>query len=140
MGGGFAVFETAGYAFNALIENGNPADMMITILLRALLAIGGHVVWAAISGAALVAVKNDQPFSFKMLFNVHFLKIFIIPVVLHAVWDMPINFVIGNYILVDKLILTVLAWVVTLAMISRGLKQISEISKKYSNAAVNYPM
>lgn len=131
VGGGFAVFETAGYAFNA------EGDMIHVILIRALLAIGGHVVWAAIAGAALVAVKQDKPFSVKMLFNIHFLKIFVIPIALHAVWDMPIEFIIFNYIFVVKTVLIILAWVVTLALISRGLKQISEISKKYSNSAVN---
>ncbi len=131
VGGGFAVFETAGYAFNTLTEYSSFQSMMVTILLRAYLAIGGHVIWAAIAGAALCAVKQSNPFEFKMLFNINFLKYFIIPVILHSLWDCPLgnNMIIFGYVMLFPIGLTIIAWIVAFILISKGLNQISEISK-----------
>ncbi|MCI2172214.1 MAG: PrsW family intramembrane metalloprotease [Schleiferilactobacillus perolens] len=81
IGAGFAAFETAGYIYNA----GN--QLLDVALLRAVTAVGGHVVWTAITGAALVGVKKDAPFTGKMLFRGDFLKFFIAAVTLHAIWD-----------------------------------------------------
>ena len=131
VGGGFAVFETAGYAFSALWEDKSMTSMMITIFLRGYLAIGGHVIWAAIEGAALCAVKQDKPFEFKMLFNIRFLAYFIIPVILHSLWDCPLggNFIVFDFVFLFQIGLTIIAWAVALLLISKGLNQISEISK-----------
>ena len=122
VGAGFAVFETAGYAFNFLFTNGWNS-MLEVIYLRAALAIGGHVIWAAISGGALVLIKKNEKFKKEHIFNIRFLKIFAIPVILHAVWDMPLPMVFGLPMV--QIICTILAWVMALIMINTGLKQIS---------------
>lgn len=49
VGAGFAVFETAGYAFMSLINTNRLTAMMDTLFQRGVLAIGGHVVWAVMS-------------------------------------------------------------------------------------------
>ena len=59
IGAGFASFESAGYAFNLGMTYGEEA-MIKNIIDRAWTSIGGHVVWSAISGAALVYVKGNQ--------------------------------------------------------------------------------
>lgn len=156
VGAGFAAFESAGYAFNQFaiegwiasvklaLQNPNIAisaaldtfytagfdDMVSNILLRGLLAPGGHVVWAAISGYAIVLARGDQPFSAGVFGKIGFWRLFIIPLVLHAVWDMPIDFL--TQIAGIQIILTIASWVVMLVLISAGIKQVSNIA----NAAI----
>ena len=59
VGAGFAAFESAGYAFNYWECAGFDA-MMHTIYLRGFLAPGGHVAWAAITGAAIVIARKKS--------------------------------------------------------------------------------
>ena len=124
IGAGFSVFESAGYAFVFFIQSNFSLQTMFEIIyLRGFLASGGHVIWAAMTGAAICLVKKDTPFNIGMLFKVDFLKLFAVPVVLHSVWDMPIN-IFGNAFIIP-LILTVIGWAFMLTLIDKGLKQIS---------------
>ena len=70
-------------------------------------------------------MKKDKIFETPMLFNKDFLKFFAVPVALHAIWDMPINFMSDIYFI--QIVLTVVAWVFIFAFINSGLKQISSI-------------
>ena len=90
---------------------------------------GGHVAWAAIEGAALMYVKGLDKLDKKHLNDKRFLLICLIPIVLHGVWDMPIN--LPYYIL--PLTLTVLAWVVIIYFVNLGLKQVDEAKAYYKN-------
>lgn len=123
VGAGFAVFETAGYVF----AYGFKIPIMMRIIYtRGILAFGGHIVWAAMYGAALVMVKTDHTLQMKHIKNSKFLKYFITAIGLHTIWNMPISnsselpFVQG--------ILTIIAWVIILVLISAGLKQISNLN------------
>lgn len=91
IGAGFAVFETAGYILNLSFMSDQTVDLNVMIeiiILRGWSALGGHLVWAAIIGAAVVIVKilvsllglisliNDFYFSslsllFYILFGMH---------------------------------------------------------------------
>jgi RsiW-degrading membrane proteinase PrsW (M82 family) len=122
VGAGFAVFETAGYAFAYGLQI---PIMMRIIYTRGILAFGGHIVWAAMSGAALVMVKKANRLTMKHLENIQFLKFFIIAIGLHAIWDMPISNSDLPYV---QIILTVIAWVIILVLINIGLKQISNLN------------
>lgn len=122
VGAGFATFESAGYILMYGIQYGDSA-MMNTLFLRALLAPGGHVAWAAIYGMAFMLVKKNMRYNSNMLFESKFLTFFLITVAMHAVWDMPIEFGSSIYLIQD--ILVVAAWVVILVLIQVGLKQIS---------------
>lgn len=89
IGAGFAAFESAGYAFLPIwqlfgYQTANPqfqvtpqamADVISSsVMLRGFLAPGGHVAWAAVSGAALVlASKEMNVFDFSLLTNKRFL-------------------------------------------------------------------
>lgn len=126
VGAGFAVIETAGYIYRGMLM-GSWDVMMRVLYLRAFLAMGGHIVWAAISGAAVVICKGDQPLKSEHLTNAKFLKMFLVPVVLHAIWDMPIE--LGEDICLVQILLTVAAWVMVLVLINSGLKQIGRFSK-----------
>lgn len=101
IGCGFAVFESAGYAFNTFLDAhdyntrvdvvnnylpryyqyryANSIDEMnFNIFLRSILSFGGHTAWAAIEGAAFAKTN-------KM--NFKFIKAFVLCFLLHALWD-----------------------------------------------------
>ena len=128
VGAGFAAFETAGYILRYGL-NGGLQTMLEVIKVRGILAPGGHVAWAAIEGAALMYVKGLDKLDKKHLNDKRFLLTCLIPIVLHGVWDMPIN--LPYYIL--PLTLTVLAWVVIIYFVNLGLKQVDEAKAYYKN-------
>lgn len=124
VGAGFAAFETAGYILRYGMNYGVPT-MLGTIKVRGFLAPGGHVAWAAIEGAALMLVKGFDKLEKKHLNDKRFLLICLIPIVLHGIWDMPINLPFYGV----PIIMTILAWIVIIYFINLGLKQVDEAKK-----------
>jgi len=138
VGAGFAAFESAGYAMRPMLEIANiagaygmgmPTDEMMdvvttSIYMRGILAPGGHVAWAAISGAALIIAKGAKPLTSDVLTNGRFLKIFAIPVVLHGLWDAPI---LEGYL--KCIALVILVWIVVLILINMGLDEVKNLKK-----------
>jgi protease PrsW len=134
IGTGFAAFESAGYALTVGLSAG-PQAIFDIILLRGMLAPFAHIVWTAMCGAALWKVKGDRPFTLDMLQDSRFLRIFGIAVLLHMIWNSPL--VLPLY---SKYIgLGVVAWVVILALIQDGLRQlrIEKVSKMSMEATSN---
>ena len=163
VGAGFAVFESAGYAFNSFIDSvanshieyindglkkvveftnesykrmyaqmWGPAfgAMLDTVRARAYLAVGGHVVWAAVEGAALALCEGDSGFRVRLLGDTRFLAMATLCIVLHGLWDATVPIVdeialpiVGSpkYVL-----LIVLIWIVVMVMLHRGLSQLNE--------------
>lgn len=122
VGAGFAAFETAGYIYNA-------GDQLVAVaILRGWSAIGGHLVWAAISGGALMVVKRAQPFKFNQLLDARFLVFFVLAVLMHAAWDWDVM-ILGNAYL-KLILLIVLAWIVVFVLMSAGLKEISHLKQE----------
>lgn len=132
IGTGFAVFESMGYAFNnlhdgfAYVARGvhvNPIQMMTdNIFNRGVLSPFGHIVWTAIAGAALWRAKGAQPFRMSMLLNGKFWHLFLIPVILHVLWNSPLLLNIpyhGRFLL-----LGFVAWFVVIALVQEGLKEL----------------
>ncbi len=77
VGAGFAAFESSGYAFRALIENGADhavINIVSTEAIRAVSAPFGHVMWTCLLGGALFASR-------RVLWT------FVGVVALHAAWD-----------------------------------------------------
>ena len=132
VGAGFAVFETAGYAFRFLLNYGSLSVMMDVLFQRGVLAIGGHVVWAAISGVGLVVAKGDAPFQIEHLYSGKFLKFLVLVAALHAVWDMPIEF--GSEYNLVQWVLTAIALATVLVLLGSGLRQVSTIAKQAQTA------
>ncbi len=123
VGAGFAVFESAGYAFRILLIDGYES-MVRNINLRAVMSPGGHVAWAAITGAAIMLALKGEQFRWSVLRSGKFWGLFVIPIVLHAIWDMPI----GTMMIYPVLILA--AWVSLLVLIQNGLMEIDKISNR----------
>lgn len=126
VGAGFAIFETASYCMNFLSGGDNSwvgKDSMFVLALRNLLAPGGHVVWAAISGAGLLLAARREPLSAGMLRRKTFLAAFLVSVVLHVLWDMPFfeSEWSGDC---HMLSLTFIAWGIVAWFLRRGLEEV----------------
>ena len=126
VGAGFAIFETASYCMNFLLGGDNSwvgKDSMFVLALRNLLAPGGHVVWAAISGAGLLFAARREPLSADMFRRKPFLVAFLISVALHVLWDMPF-FESGWWIICHMLSLTFIAWGIVAWFLRHGLEEV----------------
>jgi RsiW-degrading membrane proteinase PrsW (M82 family) len=149
VGAGFAAFETAGYALNdgflqgllpTIVQNGSLSKQVMAVAmhrgvigmlqvlrLRGILAPLGHVAWTALAAGAFWRVKQDKKTSVAMLFDQRFLKAFMIPVVLHAIWDAPCQLPFsGNQILTG-----IVAWYVVFGLVQQGLRQVKEEQKAH---------
>ncbi len=134
VGTGFAVFETMGYGTSAWITDltDSSGTMEHILLIRGILSLGGHVVWAAISGAAIMLAQ--RPGSTKVSLATtdwgKFFALFCVPFILHAAWDF-FAFVVYNEFMVYALLagLTVLAWVFIVRLINSGLRQYASLMK-----------
>jgi RsiW-degrading membrane proteinase PrsW (M82 family) len=123
IGTGFAAFESSGYAFNYLWNSGSMQVMTQVIKTRAWLSIlGGHVLWAAIVGAALWKVRGDRRFDWNMVTDLRFLRVLGLAVAMHAIWDC--NFEPPLYL--KEIVLGFVVWVVILSFVQDGLKQVRE--------------
>lgn len=85
VGAGFAAFESAGYAFNAVlsIHGLSLKDLVETEILRGLLAPVGHILWTAIMGGVLFRERRGQHFRFNAPVIITYLGV----ALLHALWD-----------------------------------------------------
>ena len=126
VGAGFAIFETAGYGMACFRDGDNTwigKESVFVLSLRSLLAPGGHVVWAAISGAGLLLAARREPLSAGMFRRKAFVMAFLASVVLHVLWDMPffesLFWTIGY-----MLVLTLVAWGVVTWFLRRGLEEV----------------
>jgi protease PrsW len=129
VGTGFAAFESAGYALMAVLLS-DFETMYSTIFWRGVLAPGGHIVWSALSGAAIFIVKGDRLFHFSMLINKRFIRIFALVVAMHALWDLSWPSFMG--IPVAQLCLTVFSWIVAFGVMKMGLNEISSLKRKHA--------
>lgn len=86
VGFGFAAFESAGYAFNALFTAHGPSllSLVETEVLRGILAPVGHGLWTAILGGALFAVGARRG---KLRLRGPVLGWYVVVSLLHALWD-----------------------------------------------------
>ena len=85
VGAGFAAFESAGYALQAMLNSrGNRiVDIMELEAFRAMLAPFGHITWTALLGGALFASSRGGRFHFTRRLGFTLLGV----VTLHALWD-----------------------------------------------------
>ncbi len=122
VGTGFAVFESAGYAFREVLSNGARA-MRDMIMERGILSVlGGHVLWTGLVGAALWRVRGDRPFTREMLTDPRFLRVLSVCMAMHMVWNSPWELPMHlKYILLGAA-----AWLLILGTIQGGLKEVRE--------------
>jgi RsiW-degrading membrane proteinase PrsW (M82 family) len=88
VGFGFAAFESAGYAFQALFNGQGGLSLLNVVeteLLRGILTPFGHGLWTAIVGAALFAVAARR--GRATLWARPVLIAYVVVAALHALWD-----------------------------------------------------
>ena len=126
VGTGFSAFESAGYAFNIILVGGGVDAMVQNINMRGLLSPFSHIVWSAIAGCALWRVINGQKFKWRMLCDERFIRLLLVSVVLHMIWNSPLQLpYYGKYI-----ILGIAGWFVCLSLVQEGLHEIAEEQKE----------
>ncbi|WP_206184722.1 PrsW family intramembrane metalloprotease [Thermoactinospora rubra] len=88
VGFGFAAFESAGYAFNALFTSSGLSllNLVETEALRAVLAPLGHGLWTALLGGALFATAARTR-SGRPRLRAPVIGWYLLVVLLHAFWD-----------------------------------------------------
>ncbi|MDJ0693517.1 PrsW family glutamic-type intramembrane protease [Mastigocoleus sp. MO_188.B34] len=122
VGTGFAAFESAGYALRVGLFSNNVDVMLSLIMLRGMLAPFSHIVWSGMSAAVLWKIKGEREFSFTMLKDPRFLRVFGFAVVLHMVWNSPLELPFyGKYFA-----LGFVSWIIILSLIQDGLKQLRD--------------
>ena len=131
VGAGFAAMETMGYAVAYGFGN---------LLLRGILAPGGHVVYAALYGGALAMVKGTEKLQSKHFMDQRFLVYFGIAFALHFIWNTPIGLVsIPIFGDLKFVLLIVAAWVALLRILKQGIMQIMRISQPLGVSAAAAP-
>jgi RsiW-degrading membrane proteinase PrsW (M82 family) len=86
VGFGFAAFESAGYAFNALFTAGGPSllNLVETEVLRGILAPVGHGLWTAILGGTLFGVAARRG---RLRLSRALVGWYLVVALLHGLWD-----------------------------------------------------
>jgi protease PrsW len=126
------------------------AKSMVGLLeLRGVLAPFGHVVWTPIAAGAFWRVKQDRPTSLSMLADTRFLMAFLIPVLMHTLWDITVTFpnlfnpttasqqTTDNWIMYGIMAFTaVVSWYVLFTMIQQGLNQVRNVQKAQLQATL----
>jgi S1-C subfamily serine protease/RsiW-degrading membrane proteinase PrsW (M82 family) len=86
VGFGFAAFESAGYAFNALFTSSGLSllNLVETEVLRGILAPVGHGLWTAILGGTLFGVAARRG---RLRLSRAVLGWYVLVALLHALWD-----------------------------------------------------
>lgn len=160
VGAGFAAFESSGYAFRFLVYSildqlgnldiqtlvsvlTNPlgygdrvamlgySTTMDIIVSRGILAIGGHVAWAAVEGAVLASCEDESGFKLGQLANPVFVGFAVGMIALHGIWDTSISY-LDTYLFMSITpkftLLTIAVWIVLAVMLNRGLAQVNELA------------
>jgi RsiW-degrading membrane proteinase PrsW (M82 family) len=121
VGTGFAVFESAGYALDFGLREDSFQTIKDIILSRGLLSVvGGHTLWTGLVGAALWRVRGNRKFAPAMFFDARFLRVFVIAVGVHMVWNSPLHLPAYS----KHILLGVLVWFLIIEMINAGLKEV----------------
>lgn len=123
IGTGFDAMESMGYALGA-------QNYITDLIGRGISSPGGHMVWAAMYGAALAMVKGSGKLETKHFADKRFLAYFGIAFLLHYSWNnngfniLPIP-LFGD---LKFIILIVAAWITILSLIKKGIQQVLDLS------------
>lgn len=167
VGTGFAIVETFGYimssardelieacvfainnninaSFSELHEISYQAGLRVAIL-RAFNAFAGHGFYAALYSGGLMIAKGEEPVNPRHLLSKSFLVCFVISCVLHGLNNAPITSVIfpdieiGGYTFwTYSAVQTIIAVILLLAMMKKGVNQVVDVSAGLNSGRVTY--
>lgn len=160
VGVGFSAMESAGYAlqiFDIGIQNAMGTNIIIRsmadiLVRRGVLAIGGHVVWAALYGGALALIKGKGKMSPKCFANSLFWLTFSAAFLLHTAWNFSASYLAGKLPdsivaslvkfeagtvtqWVKYIVLIILAWLLLFYIMKKSIRQMVSVDEMYHNAA-----
>lgn len=124
IGAGFAAFETFGYNFFFLLQGDSEFENIMH--LRALTAPCTHILWTAITAGGFWLALKDKPFKTSIFFNIKFLRILMIPIGLHMLWNNDWCASTQTYLYIKCAILGIVGWIVALTLVQAGIKQLRE--------------
>ena len=160
VGVGFSAMESAGYALQ-VFDTGIQGQMSVSIIIRSMinilitrgvLAIGGHVVWAALYGGALALIMGKGKMSIKCFTNSLFWLTFSAAFLLHTAWNFSSSYLIGKLpdsfvgILlrfetgfitqwIKYIVLIILAWLLLFYIMKKSIRQMVSVDKMYHNVS-----
>ena len=150
-GAGFAIFETAGYIFATGLGHGGSMSVEGVAILRGTLSPFCHVVWTAVTVGAFYLVCNLREkekaakmewkgIDMKAVADSRFLRIAIIPIVLHMIWNA--GEIWGPWIGESTVIMYAIyaflgfvAWAVALRLVQVGIAQVRQEKEEYLKEA-----
>jgi RsiW-degrading membrane proteinase PrsW (M82 family) len=127
VGAGFAGFESAGYAAEA-------GDLFGSIMWRAILAPGGHVIWTAMIAGAIWQVRGAQAFRLEMLVHPVVVRRWAVAVGLHGLWN---ALLVPSLELVIDAVLLLVGWYITFAIFKRAFAEVD--AARAAQAAASAP-
>lgn len=160
VGVGFSAMESAGYALQ-VFDTGIQGQMSVNVIIRSMvnilvtrgiLAIGGHVVWAALYGGALALIMGKGKMSVKCFTNSLFWLTFSAAFLLHTSWNFSASYLIGKLpdsfvgVLlrfetgmitqwIKYIILIILAWLLLFYIMKKSIRQMISVDAMYHNAS-----
>ncbi|RAK02915.1 RsiW-degrading membrane proteinase PrsW (M82 family) [Larkinella arboricola] len=139
VGTGFAAFESAGYAFVALLEYGSIDVALANIVARGIMAPFAHIIWTAITAAAVWRLKGFGPFRWELLQEKSFIRLFVLVMFMHMLWNADFGLALSVFGIEFKHILIgLLGWTIVLSLVQEGLNQIKKAQKDGGPALVTY--
>ena len=118
------VLENYGYIWYAGVENG-----LRTAVARAVTAVSGHGVFAALYGCALVKAKGPDKLSLRHLCKPEFLGYFVISILLHALhnWgpDLGLPVLLGGLLPCEYILIAAIAVLLLLKSLHIGVNQVA---------------
>ncbi len=133
VGTGFAIMENLIYTFSAAFSSGLASGLWQAIV-RALTAISGHGIYAALYGGALVRAKGREKLQLRHFGDRNFLVALLLAILLHAFNNLGIDLGLPSFLygLIDLqwVLVTVVAVAVFLPFLRRGVNEIVTIAAK----------
>ncbi len=132
----YSIYNTI---YDAFFEAGET-----TLKIRALLSPFCHVIWTAITAGAFWMVQGlkikegsrhpaDNSFGLGTLLDFRFLKIAVIPVILHMFWNSELLTKSETQFFVSRIVLGLIGWFIVLRLVQKGLHQIREEQEQQAN-------
>lgn len=121
VGTGFSAFENIQYIINGLNDGGGIASAFA----RTMSSVSDHTEWCAISSAGLIIASNKKVFRLEDLFDIKFLRFFILVVIIHALWDWTLK----PYDLIKETVAFVATWTTIFVLIHAALREIAQLKQ-----------
>lgn len=132
VGAGFAAFESAGYALESLLSEGE-AGLVHSLALRGVMAPFAHVVWTAICAGALWRVRRGRRFDWEMLKDRRCLSPIVAAMLLHATWNSPLPAMLPLYS--GYLLLGGIAWIIAIGMMQEAIGEVKTAKERSVESA-----